>query len=406
MALEIDFVRRQFPALDSGWIFFDNAGGSQTLQRVVERIGDFMLSSNVQLGASYQISVDAAARVDTARRQLALLVNARRAEEIVMGPTTTAMLRNLAQAMAGRIRPGDEIIVSNADHEVNISPWLELQKHGAVVKFWRFDPHSYELRLEQLRTLLNPRTRLVCMTQTSNIFGTIYPVADIARIVHECGAQICVDAVAYAPHRLIDVQAWDVDYYAFSCYKLYGPHHAVLYGKYENLLALDSIYHCFIDKSKVPAKLEPGNCNYELAFASAGIVDYLDELGRRLGAPPGRPALTAAFAAIAQYEQGLSEKLLAYLRGKNNVRIIGRADAAHAGRVPTISFVADGRDSEQIVRAIDKQRIGIRYGDFYSCRLIDDLGLRQNNGVVRVSMVHYNTVQEVGRLIDCLDAVI
>jgi cysteine desulfurase family protein (TIGR01976 family) len=407
MIFDSDYVRSQFPALNGDWIFFDNAGGSQTLQRVVDRIGEFLLSSNVQLGASYAVSVAAGERLLQARRRLAQLINAARPEEIVMGPTTTQLLRSLAQALAGQFQPGDEIIVSNADHEVNISPWLELEKQGVIIKFWRFDPQSLELDLNALDQLMTARTRLVCFTHTSNIFGSINPVADISRFVHERGARVCVDAVAYAPHRLIDVQAWDVDFYVFSCYKVYGPHHALLYGKYQQLLELDSIYHRFVGKDRVPNKLEPGNCNYELAYGCIGIVDYLEELGARIdGAVSGRAALAGAFAAITRHEQDLSERLLSYLRGKNHIRIIGRHSAAASLRVPTISFVADGRDSAAIVRHIDQYRIGIRYGDFYSCRLVEDLKLNHANGVVRVSMVHYNTIAEVDRLIGHLEEVL
>jgi selenocysteine lyase/cysteine desulfurase len=164
MSFDSDYVRSQFPALNGDWIFFDNAGGSQTLRRVVDRIGEFLLSSNVQLGASYAVSVAAGERLLQARRRLAQLINAARPEEIVMGPTTTQLLRSLAQALAGQFQPGDEIIVSNADHEVNISPWLELEKQGVIIKFWRFDPQSLELdlNLNTLDQLMTARTRLVC----------------------------------------------------------------------------------------------------------------------------------------------------------------------------------------------------------------------------------------------------
>ncbi|MFO1351429.1 MAG: cysteine desulfurase-like protein [Gammaproteobacteria bacterium] len=406
MSLDITAVRRQFPALGGDWVYFDNAGGSQTLQRVPERIAECLLTHNVQLGASYAESRQAGERLLAARRRMAFFMNAARPEEIVMGPTTTALLRNLAQAMASQLAPGDEIIVSNTDHEVNISPWLELEKQGVRVKFWRYHPDTLALELDDLQGLLGERTRLVTVTHASNILGAVNPVADIARLVHARGARVCIDGVAYAPHRLIDVQDWDVDYYVFSCYKVYGPHHAVMYGKYDHLLALDSLYHRFVGKDKVPNKLEPGNCNYELAHGAAATVDYLEELGAQCGGGPGRAALATAFQAIAEHEQTIGERLLAYLRGKNSVRIIGPSQGDRALRVPTISFVLEGRDSADIAQRIDPHRIGIRYGDFYSCRLVDDLGLRPRNGVVRVSMVHYNTTDEVDRLIRRLDEVI
>ena len=218
--------------------------------------------------------------------------------------------------------------------------------------------------------------------------------------MHARGAQICVDAVAYAPHRAVDVTGLDVDYYVFSFYKTYGPHFAVMYGKYENLLELDGLYHYFYGKEKVPEKLEPGNTNYELAWGCTGIVDYLDELG---GGSGDRAAIERAFDDIAAHEETIGERLLAYLRARNDVRVIGPREADRSIRVPTIAFKAEGRDSAEIVRAVDEDRIGIRFGDFHSRRLVDHLGLQPGNGVVRVSMVHYNTLAEVDRLIESLD---
>ncbi len=186
---------------------------------------------------------------------------------------------------------------------------------------------------------MTARTRLVAVTHTSNILGTINPIAEIARRVHARGAEIVVDAVAYAPHRAIDVVALDVDYYVFSFYKTYGPHLAMMYGKYEKLLELDWLYHYFYGREMVPQKLEPGNPNYELAWGAAGVVDYLDALG---GGSGDRAAIARAFDDIAAQEAALSERLLSYLRDRNDVRILGRRDSAAASRVPTISFKVDG----------------------------------------------------------------
>jgi len=407
MPLDLDYVRAQFPGLAGDWVAFDNAGGSQILAGVVERINDFLLHSNVQTGASYERSELAGARVREAQSRIATLINARRPEEVIMGPSTTMLLHLLAEAMAPRFAAGDEIVVTNCDHEANIGPWMGLRTRGVAVRSWEVDPDSLELELEALDRLMTPRTRLVCLTHASNILGTINRAAEIAAFVHARGAKLCVDAVAYAPHRIVDVQAWDVDYYVLSFYKVYGPHHAVLYGRYDDLCALDSLNHFFIAADDVPYKFQPGNLNYELAYGCIGIVDYLEELGRRAGAGEGaRARLQAGFEAIAAHEEALAARLLDYLRGKNRVRIIGRSQADRAIRVPTVSFVVDGHDSAAIVRHTDRFGIGIRYGDFYARRLIEDLGLSAQNGVVRVSMVHYNTPGEVGRLIQHLDEVL
>ena len=327
-------------------------------------------------------------------------MGARRPEEIVFGPSTTALVQYLARAMANQFKPGDEVIVTRFDHESNIGAWLGLEALGVVIKFWDIDKDSFEIDLGALERLLSSRTRLVAVTHVSNILGTIHPIAEIARLVHAHGAKIVVDGVAYAPHRAINVAALDVDYYVFSFYKAYGPHFAALYGRYDDLLALDGLYHYFYGRDKVPGKLEPGNPCYELAWGAAGIVDYFDALGGRTG---DRAALERAFAGIATHEAALAERLLAYLRGRNDIHIVGRRDSDPQNRVPTISFKATGRDSAEIVTEIDKWSIGIRNGDFHSRRLVESLDLAAGSGVVRVSMVHYNTIEEVDRLIARLD---
>ena len=400
MALDLDFVRSQFPALADGFAYFDNAGGSLVLRTVADRVRDYLLTTSVQTGASYPHSQRAVERLSEARARIALMLNARRPEEIVLGPSTTVLCQFLARAMEGRLQPGDEIVVTDFDHESNIGPWRALEKRGIVLKTWSLDPETLEIDLSALDALMTERTRLVAVTHTSNILGTINPVAEIARRAHARGAEIVVDAVAYAPHRAVDVAAWDVDYYVFSFYKTYGPHFAVLYGKYDKLLQLDGLYHYFYGKDKVPMKLEPGNTNYELAWGSAGIVDYLDTLG---GGTGDRGAITRAYDAIAAHEADLAERLLAYLRGRNDTRIIGHRSSDAAKRVPTISFKVKNKDSGAIVRETDKDALGIRFGDFHSRRLVEALGLAEDGGVVRVSMVHYNTIAEVDRLIGSLD---
>ncbi len=398
MPLDLDHVRRQFPALADGFAYLDNAGGSLVLGRVADRVRDYLLTTSVQTGAGYPQSRRAVERLAEARARIALLVNAARPEEVVLGPSTTVLFQWLAKAMETRLAPGDEVVVTEFDHESNIGPWRALEKRGIVVKTWGLDPESFELDLDALDRLMTERTRLVAVTHASNILGTVNPVAEIARRVHAAGAEIAVDAVAYAPHRAVDVRAWDVDYYVFSFYKTYGPHFAVMYGKHDRLLELDGLYHYFYGREKVPAKLEPGNTNYELAWGSAGIVDYLDELG---GASRDRAAIARAFDDIAAQETALGARLLDYLGSRNDVRVIGRR-AAGPDRVPTVSFKARARDSAAIVGEADRHDVGIRFGDFHSRRLIEALGLAEGSGVVRVSMVHYNTLDEVDRLIGAL----
>jgi len=403
MALDLDFVRSQFPALEDGFAYMDNAGGSLVLRNVADRVRDYLLTTSVQTGASYEHSQRASARLAEARARIALLVNAGRPEEIVLGPSTTVLCQNLARAMLSQLKPGDEIVVTEFDHESNIGPWRWLERFGVVIREWKIEREGFEIDLDALDALMNERTKLVAVTHASNILGTINPIAEIARRVHAAGAKIVVDAVAYAPHRAVDVTGWDVDYYVFSFYKTYGPHFAVMYGKYEHLLELDTLYHYFYTADKVPAKLEPGNTNYELAWGSAGIVDYLDKLG---GGTGDRAAIVRAFDDIAVQEKALGEALLGFLTSRNDIRIIGRSDAGIDRRVPTIAFKVDGVNSAELVQAVDEHRIGIRHGDFHSRRLIEGLDLQGDGGVVRVSLVHYNTLGEVKRLTDALSSAI
>jgi cysteine desulfurase family protein (TIGR01976 family) len=398
--LDIDHVRAQFPGLASRWAFLDNAGGSQVLRTVAERISDYLLTTSVQTGASYAVSQKATARLGEARGKIARLLNAARPEEIVLGPSTSVMLRFLALAMASQLQAGDEVILTDFDHESNIGPWHRLKDRGVVFKTWRIDPQTFAVNLGDLERLMTKRTKLLCMTHASNILGTINPVAEAARIAHANGARICVDGVAFAPHRAVDVQALDVDYYAFSFYKTFGPHFAVLYGKHAHLTELDGLYHYFYGRDKVPGKLEPGNPNYELAWGCAGIVDYLDSLGAGDGS---RASIDQAFAAIAQHEETLSQRLLTWLNRRNDIRVIGSREPDRAVRVPTIAFKVEGRDSMEIVQGTDSDFIGIRHGDFHSRGLVERLGLAAGNGVLRASMVHYNTIEEVDRLIVSLE---
>jgi cysteine desulfurase family protein (TIGR01976 family) len=406
--LNLDRIRAEFPALMAGdTVYLDNAGGSLVLRRVADRVRDYLLTSSVQLGASYAQSQAAGEKVLAARRAVAELINAPHDDEVVMGGATTALMFVLTQAVLPGIRPGDEIIVTNTDHEANIGGWTRLQQAGAVIKVWQVDRDSLALELTDLDRLLSARTRWLAMTWASNILGSVNPVEEVARRVHAVGGRVCVDAVAYAPHRLVDVQASSADVVVFSFYKVFGPHYAVLWGRRELLLSLPSLNHYFIGPEVLPYKLQPGNVNYELSYGCIGIHEYLCETGSALGAVgTPRQRMQAAFDAFARHEDALAERLLGWLRGNKRVRIVGR-DAADGGRrVPTISFVVADTPSESIVRHTDRFGIGIRFGDFYAKRLIEALGLQGQGGVVRVSMAHYNTPAEIERLIRHLDEVI
>lgn len=395
--LDLSFVRSQFPALQRDFVFMDNAGGSQAPRQVTERIQEYFAAYNVQLGASYEASAAAGEKLRHATARLAGFINAGRPEEVVVGPSTTMLLRILSICLSRQWRAGDEVIVTNSDHEANVSCWMDLREKGIVVKIWKLNPDTLEFDLGDLSALLTDRTKLVAMVHASNILGTINPVREIADAVHAAGALLCVDGVAYAPHRAVDVQAFGADFYVFSTYKVYGPHQAIMYGRYELLREMDGINHYFIGKDQIPYKLQPGNFNFELTYGLQGTLDYFEALQAHHKAP--------LFDLIAAHEEALAERLLAYLRSAPGVRIIGRTDSGRDKRVPTISFVHERFRSSDIVSRVDPHRIGIRFGDFYAKKLIHDLGLEAKEGVVRVSMVHYNTLEEVDGLVGVLGKV-
>lgn len=403
-ALDVARIRAEFPALAGPTVFLDNAGGSQVLARVADRVRDYLLTSSVQLGASYADSQRAGEKVLAARRAVAELINAPHDESVVMGGATTALMATLIQALLPSIRPGDEVILTDSDHEANIGAWLRLQQAGAVVKFWQVNRDTMQLELEDLDRLLGPRVVWLAMTHASNILGAVNPVEDVARRVHAVGGRVCVDAVAYAPHRLVDVQASGADVVVFSFYKVFGPHYAVLWGRHDFLLGLPSLNHHFIGPEVLPYKLQPGNVNYELSYGCIGIRDYLCDVGGWLGATgTPRQRMQAAFDAFERHEDLLAERLLGWLRGRPGVTVIGPPTVQPHARVPTISFVVEGKRPVDIVTRVDAHGIGIRHGDFYAKRLIQALGLEPRGGVVRVSMAHYNTVAEIDRLVQALE---
>jgi len=406
--LDVSHVRKQFPSLNGKWTFFDNAGGSQIAKQVTDRLLEYLFTSNVQLGGSYETSVMADNRIFEAQKKMAEYINAASPDEIILGPSTTMLLQNLSRAMERTLSPGDEIIVTNCDHEANIGPWINLEKRGVIVKIWEINKSTLKFELDNLAKLMTSKTKQVSFPYVSNILGTVNPVKEIVNFVHAYGAKVCVDAVAFAPHRMIDVADLDVDYLAFSFYKVYGPHYALLFGKKKHLQELDGINHFFIGNNEIPYKLQPGNVNFELSYSLLGITDYLEDIfGHHFNKVAGfSDRMEEVFSLITDHEEKLAKLFLDFLKTKKNVTIIGEQSPSKEARVPTISFIVDGMRSNAVTEQVDPHNIAIRYGDFYARRLIEELGLLKQEGVIRVSMVHYNTVEEVHNLIDVLDRII
>jgi cysteine desulfurase family protein (TIGR01976 family) len=400
--MDIKFVRSEFPALKNDFVFMDNAGGSQTLGRTINYISEYLTDFNVQLGASYKVSSQAGEALSSTTNKIAEYINAANSKEVVIGPSSTMLLRILSLCISDNWQEGDEVIVTNTDHEANVSCWTDLENKGIKIKIWKLNPKSLNLDIEDLKDLLTPHTKLVAVTHTSNVLGTINPIKQIAEIVHEAGALICVDGVAFAPHRKVDVQELDVDFYVFSWYKVYGPHLAVMYGKLPLLTEMKGINHYFFQPEDVPYKFQPGNFNFELTYGLNGFMDYLAKFYEQHYSEDIdiKNKYTKSFDLISNYEAVLGEKLLSYLNTVPEIRIIGHKSADPLIRVPTISFVHEKLKSSEIVEFIDKENIGIRFGDFYAKKLIKDLNLEKYGGVVRVSLVHYNTEEEVEKLIE------
>ncbi len=409
--LDLEFVRRQFPALAQhwpDWALMDNAGGSLAPAQVVDRIADYLGRYMVQLGASYALSQRATQIVQDAHAAAELLIGAQPGE-VVIGPSTTVNAKILAAALRPSWREGDAVIVSELDHEANIGPWMALADSGVEVRIWKLRRETASLELDELEPLLDARTRLVCMTHCANVVGRIHDVRAVADRVHAAGAQLCVDGVAYAPHRLVDVAALDVDYYLLSLYKVYGPHLGLLWGRRALLERARGQNHFFIGEREVPYKLEPGNANHELCAGIPGILAYfaaLDEHHFERPVASRRAGLARVFERIAAHEAALAERLLGFLRARASVRIIGPQTADPALRVPTVAFAVAGRKASEIPAQLDARKLAIRWGHFYAIRAIEALGLAEADGVVRVSMVHYNTIAEVERLIAALDEVL
>ena len=419
MPLDLNYARSCFPSLASGWGFFDNAGGSQTLGEVGKRINDYLYGSMVAQGGPYPHSELGKERLDAAGRRFATFLNASDPGEVILGNSTTQLLQHLAQSLLETLKPGDRIVISQAEHEANVDPWERLADHGIDIVRWNVNPDSWLLETADLEKLLNDRTRLVAFTHCSNILGSVHDVGSMTRFIHEHGAQVLVDGVAYAPHDSLDVQAWDVDYYAFSTYKTYGPHHAVLYGKRQLLLELPNTNFRVIAADKIPYKFQPGNANPELSHGATAVVDYLEGLALRAEGDvaangvaasgnddAARKNLERAWALIRAHETQLSSRFMDWADTCKSVRILGLSSADRSQRVPTISFTVDGIDSQGIAKHVAQHKLGIRAGDFYALALGEAFDFARHNGVVRISMVHYNTLEEVDRLTKHLDEVI
>jgi cysteine desulfurase family protein (TIGR01976 family) len=394
-------IRRQFPALAGDTVFLENAGGSQVPRSVADRVHEYMLSSYVQLGAGYPLSQRSTKLMDEAHDFVRLLFGGRDGEAI-LGPSTSALLQMLADCYAKVLEPGQQIVLAETGHEANLGPWKRLQGNGVEIRWWRMDAGSCGCPIAELEELLDRRTALVALPHVSNLLGEIVDIGEITDLAHAAGARVVVDGVAFAPHRAMEVDRWGVDWYAFSTYKVYGPHMGALWGRRDALAELDGPNHFFIAGDDVPHKFELGGVNHEGCAGLLGLGDYLRVVAGAEGRLIDRALIEEAFEVMTDCELPLQSRLLCYLRSRDDVQIVGPENDGRS-RVGTVSFVHRSKSSREITEVVDRSGIAIRNGHMYAYHLCEALGLDPADGVVRVSLVHYNTPEEIDRLIEVLE---
>jgi cysteine desulfurase family protein (TIGR01976 family) len=396
----IETVRAKFPALARAapFVYFDNAAGAQLPQNVLDAVAHHLLDVNVQRGGRYAKSREVDRVIATGREKVAAWLNAGDPSEVCFGMNATSFIRLVSLAIGQTIGPGrNEFVLTDLDHDANVATWLALKRMGAQFVWWRMRDDG-RLYVEDLLPLLSGKTRLVACTAVSHALGSVVDVAAVARAAHSVGAEMFLDSVHYGPHAPIDVAAWDCDYLVCSGYKAFAPHMGFLWGKREKLVALPTFREEFIP-DEPPGKIEAGTFIFENVAGMSAAIDYLEALGRDLGAHnlPLRGAIETAMSAIRDYEQSLSRAVLGVLNEAGAV-VYGVDDPARvAERVPTFCFNLDKEHPADVVERMSEAGFGIRDGHMYAPRLMARLGLAMDRGAVRVSLVHYNTLDEIHR---------
>jgi len=405
----IDAVRAQFPGLRrevAGLpaVFLDGPAGSQTPQRVADAVSNYLLRTNANHDGTFATSQKSDAMLVEAHRAAADLLGARKPEETAFGANMTTLTFALGRALSRTWKAGDEIVVTRLDHDANVSTWeLAARDAGARVRHVGIRTADCTLDLDSLRACLSERTRLVAVGAASNLVGTINPIREISALVHGAGAQLFVDAVHFAPHRLVDVVQWDCDYLVCSAYKFFGPHVGILWGRSELLAELPA-YRLRVAPDTLPERWMTGTpCNEGIA-GTLEAIEYLADLGRAVAgrALDRRGGLRAAFAAIEAYERSLCRRLLDGIAGFAGMRVVGIADAMRlAERTPTVGILAEGSSPRALSEELGKRGVFSWGGNSYALPLTEALGL-EPDGVLRVGLLHYNTAGEVTRLLELL----
>ena len=404
----IEWTRNNFPAVVAAekekppFAFMDNAGGSQVPSAALDNVQRFFLERNVNLGGPYRHSIANTGFMDHMRAELAAFLGAASAAEIIFGPNATTLMRLLATSLRELIEPGDEIIISTLEHEANVTPWLRMQLDGAIVRFWEPRGPQAMLQIGDLRALLSDRTRIVALGGASNLLGNVHDLAEVAKLVHERGAILFVDGVHYAPHRRPHVSRDGIDIFVCSGYKVFGAHNGFAACSAHLLNELPSLNHYFL-KDKL--KFELGTQNFEGLAATEGVLQYFRELAAKLGITSDDP-FDALYEHIEAYERLLSVHLIGGLQKIDGVHVYGITDPSlFDRRTPTAAFTVEDRRPDEVAAALGKAGLGVNYGDLYAARIVDWLGLRGGGGVIRASLCHYNTIDEIERLLDALEKI-
>jgi len=409
MRLDTDFIRAQYPVFSNPdtarWAMFENAGGSYVPRHVSDRLHDFFQYTKVQPYGLFASSIKAGEAMEAGYRAMAGLLNCD-PDELTLGPSTTMNFYVLAQAIRPLLKPGDEIIVTNQDHEANIGCWRRLAEFGAVIREWRIDPKTGELAIEDLKALVSKRTRLVCFTLCSNIVGTMNDFKAVCDIAHDAGALAIGDGVSFAPHRVLDVTTSGLDLYLFSTYKTFGTHVGVMWGRRSVLDTLEPQGHYF-NRNLPHYRFNPAGPLHAEIAALAGIGEYIDALYNHhfKDAAPGFHAKAArVFDMFAEHETVQANRILAAIRAIPGARIIGQDRAGEGSRAATIAFTFEGMRCSDAVKRLVEKHIAVRNGHFYALRCLEALGIQNtDDGIIRISMVHYNSSREVDRLVEGLE---
>lgn len=400
----VERIRSQFPALDvqvggEPAVYFDGPGGTQVPESVMGAVHRYYAEQNSNRGGPFLTSERTDEIIHDARVKGAALLGAD-PDEIAFGANMTTLNFSLARALGRHLRPGDEVVITDLDHEANRDPWLDLREQGAVVKSAAMNTEDCSLDLDDLRARVSRRTRIIAVSAASNAVGTIVPLEAVREIADEVDAVMVVDAVHYVPHRLADVREIGCDFLLCSAYKAFGPHLGILYGRREAFARLHT-YRVRPQGSAPPHKIETGTANHEGIAGTAAAVDFIAEMVPPAAGDTLRASIQRSMAAMTGYEDDLNRLIMDGLAEIPGVTIHG--PKADEDRTPTVAFTMEDFTPGEIARQLGDQGIFVWDGDFYATTLVEKLGLAPTGGVLRVGVAPYNTEDEVKRLITAVE---